>query len=143
MGGKSGKQHKKDKNSPNSQSDQENKRTMASYNGMPTSPVQGMQSQTGMNSYIMPPTFQYQPSLFGGGSHMPNMPGNMTQPSSPCQPTDQISMGLIMQKLENMDKKLGQLDSIQKTMSKITVQVSDIQKKVSEIEYGMTPKYAC
>ena len=54
MGGKGGKKRKKDKNSPNSQSDQENKRIMASYNGMPTSPMQGMQTQSGMNSYIMP-----------------------------------------------------------------------------------------
>ena len=43
-------------------------------------------------------------------------------------------MGLILQKLENMDKKLGQLDNIQTTMSKITVQLSDIEKKVNEVE---------
>ena len=33
-----------------------------------------------------------------------------------------------------MDKKLGQLDNIQKAMSKITVQESDIEKKVNELE---------
>ena len=47
MGQKSGRKRKKDKNSPSSQSDRENKRTMANWNGMPTSPTQGMtQTQT-------------------------------------------------------------------------------------------------
>ena len=65
MGGNSRNKRKKDKNSPSSQSDQENKRIMASFSGMPTSPMQ--QTQTGMNSYIMPPTFQFQPGMFGSG----------------------------------------------------------------------------
>ena len=132
MGGKGGKKRKKNKNSPNSQSDQENKRIMASYKCMPTSPMQGMQTQSGLNSYIMSPSFQYQPAMFGG-SQMPGMSGNMTQPTSPGT-ADQSTMGLILQKLESMDKKLGQLDNIQKAVSKITVQVSDIEKKVNVLE---------
>ena len=110
MGGKGGKKRKKDKNSPNSQSDQENKRIMASFNGMPTSPMQGMQTQSGMNSYIMPPSFQYQPAMLGG-SQMPGMSGTMTQPASPGT-ADQSTMGLILQKLESMDKKKNWVSSI-------------------------------
>lgn len=43
-------------------------------------------------------------------------------------------MGLILQKLENMDKKLGWLDSIQSSISNITVKVSGIEKKVHGLE---------
>lgn len=136
MGKNSTKKRKKDKNSPSSQSDQENKRIMASFSGTSTSPMHGMQqSQPNINPYIMPPTFQFNPGMFGSGSPMGSLNGTMTmtQPPSPGG-SDQGSMSLILQKLEHMDKKLGQLDTIQSSISSLTVKVSDIEKKVSELE---------
>ena len=46
---------------------------------------------------------------------------------------DQHTMGLILQRLDNMDKKLGQSE-IQTSMSKITVKVNDIEDKVGQLE---------
>lgn len=135
--GKSGHKRKKDKSSPSSQTvEQENKRLMASYSGYcATSPIQGMsQLQPGQfNSNIAPASFTYTPNMFSSGSPIVNMP----QPQSPgiqSGVSDQGIMGLILQRLDNMDKKLGQLDSIQSSISNITVKVSDIEVKVKNLE---------
>ena len=47
---------------------------------------------------------------------------------------DQGVMGLILQRLDNMDKKLGQLETIQNSISTLTVKVSDIEVKVKNLE---------
>ena len=140
MGKKSGSKRKKDTNSPNQSGDQENKRilmlNMNSYNG--SSPIQGM-SQPGQ--YMAPATFHYTPSMggmggmtnmLGAGSPMMNMP---SQPQSPgTQNSEQGVMNLILQRLDHMDKKLGQLDTIQSSIANITVKVSDIETKVHTLE---------
>ena len=140
MAGKSGKKRKKDKNSPGSQSVQENKRTM-SFNCVCTPPVQGMSQPqaSGFNSHIMPATFTYNSSMFGPGPPNVSMsqPVSMPQPQSPVMPnsmSDQNYIGLILQRLDNMDKKLGQLDSIQLSITNITVKVSDIEGQVKALE---------
>lgn len=139
MGKKSGNKRKKDKDSPTSQSvDQENKRLMANYNGFcATSPVQGLsqpQPQSGQfNSHIAPATFTYTPNMLNSGPPVMNMP----QPQSPNTMnggSDQGVMGLILQRLEIMDKKLGQLDAIHSTISTITVKVNDIEGKMKDLE---------
>ena len=43
-------------------------------------------------------------------------------------------MGLILQRLDNMDKKLGQLETIKNSISTLTVKVSDIEVKVKNLE---------
>ena len=141
MGQKSGRKRKKDKNSPSSQSDRENKRTMANWNGMPTSPTQGMtQTQTGYSPNLMPATFTYTPNMYTNGPNMANMNNmghmSMNQPSSPNMQNgpDQGVMGLILQRLDKMDKKLGQLETIQNSISTLTVKVSDIEVKVKNLE---------
>ena len=48
--------------------------------------------------------------------------------------SDQGVMSLILQRLDVMDKKLGQLDSIQSSINNVTVKVSDIEVKVKELE---------
>ena len=130
----SGNKRKKDKNSPNQSVEQENKRIlMASMNSFSgSSPIQGM-PQPG--HFIAPASFQYTPSMggmFGTGSPMMNMP---SQPQSPgTQSSEQGIMNLILQRLDNMDKKLGQLDTIQSSIANITVKVSDIESKVHTLE---------
>lgn len=145
MGGKSGKKRKKDKNSPSQQGDRENKRTMANYSSMPTSPTQGMtQTQSGYSPNIMPATFTYTPNMYNTGPSMANMNNmahmSMNQPSSSNMQNgpDQGVMGLILQRLDNMDKKLGQLEVIQNSISTITVKVSDIEVKVRNLEQKVT-----
>ena len=62
---------------------------------------------------------------------------NMPQPQSPNTMnggSDQGVMGLILQRLEIMDKKLGQLDAIHSTINTITVKVSDIEGKMKDLE---------
>ena len=137
MGKKSGNKRKKDTNSPNQSVDQENKRifmaNMNGYNG--SSPIQGM-SQPGQ--YMAPATFQYTPGMssmagmLGAGSPMMSMP---SQPQSPgTHNSEQGVMNLILQRLDHMDKKLGQLDTIQSSIASITVKVSDIESKVHTLE---------
>ena len=57
----------------------------------------------------------------------------MNQPSSPNMQNgpDQGVMGLILQRLDNMDKKL---ETIQNSISSLTVKVSDIEVKVKNLE---------
>ena len=140
MGKKSGSKRKKDTNLPNQSGDQENKRklmsNMNSYNG--SSPIQGM-SQPGQ--YMAPAAIHYTPSMggmggmtsmFGAGSPMMSMP---SQPQSPgTQNSEQGVMNLILQRLDHIDKKLGQLDTIQSSIANITVKVSDIETKVHTLE---------
>ena len=143
MGGaKAGKKRKKDKNSPSSQTvESENKRLMANYSGANfTSPIQTMsQPQAGQfNPHISPGTFSYSANMINNGQSMHPMP-SMSQPY-PKSPgalgmgSDQGVMSLILQRLDVMDKKLGQVDSIQSSINNVTVKVSDIEVKVKELE---------
>ena len=62
---------------------------------------------------------------------------NMPQPQSQNTMNGgsyQGVMGLILQRLEIMDKKLGQLDAIHSTINTITVKVSDIEGKMKDLE---------
>lgn len=133
--GKHGNKRKKDKCSPNQAVDQENKRQMAGYNNHGvTSP---MQTQTGQfNSHIVPATFTYTPNMFNNGQPMMAMPPSQPYPQSPGTKDsgDQGVMGLILQRLDNMDKKLGQLESIQSSLTNITVKVNDMEAKVKNLE---------
>ena len=47
---------------------------------------------------------------------------------------DQGVMNLILQRLDNMDQKLGQLNSIQSSINSITVKVNDIETKFKTLE---------
>ena len=137
MGRRSGNKRKKDTNSPNSGPvSQENKRIMVNYSGYcVTSPVQGLsQPQAGQsNSHIAPATFNYTPATYSNGTPIANMP----QPPSPGMQIggpDQGVMSMILQRLDDMDKKLGHLECIQSSISSITVKVSDIEVKVKNLE---------
>ena len=71
--------------------------------------------------------------MFGPGPSNVSMP----QPQSPVMPnsmSDQNYMGLILQWLDNMDKRLGQLDCIQLSITNIMVKVSDIESQVKALE---------
>lgn len=131
-----GRKRKKDKASPNSNSDiQENKRTMASLGSYTSSPPGLTQTQASQyNSHIMPPTFNYTPNMCNNGASVMNMPQNYVQSPGAQGGPDQGVMNLILQRLDNMDKKLGQLDSIQTSISKITVKVNDIEGKLGALE---------
>ena len=143
MAGKSGRKRKKDKNSPNSGADTRvNKRTMAdsfNYSLSPTGLTQTQASQ--LNSPSVPQTFQYVPNMYNQMQPAMMMPQNvvrspvaqgMAQGGNNCG--DQHTMGLILQRLDNMDKKLGQISEIQTSMSKITVKINDIEDKVGQLE---------
>ena len=67
----------------------------------------------------------------------------MSQPQSQPLPTspgtfsgsaDPGLMNLILQRLDNMDQKLGQLNSIQSSINSITVKVNDIETKCKTLE---------
>ena len=126
-----GKRHKS-KNSPNS-TDQ-NKRINMATNvfSSPTGPGQSPMSQS--QSYIMPPAFNYVPQMPGSSS------GYMGQPSSNIISGQQSPdyMGQIIQKLECMDKKLGQLDTIHSTVNTINTRMSSVEQKVTSLEAKVT-----
>lgn len=136
MGKNSTKKRKKDRNSPSQSVEQENKRVlMASFNSYSgSSPIQGT-SQPQSGQYIAPPTFNYTPGMagmFGAGAPMMAM---HSQPPSPgTQSIDNGVMNMILQRLDNMDKKLGQLNTIQSSIANITVKVDDIETKVNTLE---------
>ena len=143
MAGKSGRKRKKDKNSPNSGADTPvNKRTMADSFNYSLSPTGLTQTQAGQfNSPSVPQTFQYVPNMYNQMQPAMMMPQNVVrspvaqgvaQGGNNCG--DQHTMGLILQRLDNMDKKLGQISEIQTSMSKITVKVNDIEDKVGQLE---------
>ena len=143
MAEKSGKKRKKDKNLPNSGADtQVSKRTMANSFNYSLSPTGLTQTQASkFNSPSVPQTFQYVPNMYNQMQPAMMMPRNvvrspvaqgMAQGGNNCG--DQHTMGLILQRLDNMDKKLGQKSEIQTSMSKITVKVNDIEDKVGQLE---------
>ena len=114
---------------------------MANYSGANfTSQIQTMsQPPAGQfNPHISPGTFSYSANMINNGQPMHLMP-SMSQPY-PQSPgalgmgSDQGVMSLILQRLDVMDKKLGQLDSIQSSINNVTVKVSDIEVKVKELE---------
>lgn len=140
MAGKSGNKRKKDKNSPSQTNDSENKRQMANYGGCNyngTSPMQGL-TQPGQpgqfSSHIAPASFTYTPTLFGPGPSVNLTQPHPTSPGTPNSSSEQGVMGLILQRLDVMDKKLGQLESIQSSINSITVKVNDIEVKVKDLE---------
>lgn len=139
MAGKSGNKRKKDKNSPSQTVESENKRQMATYSGSfngsglnGTSPMQGIPQPGQFTPNIAPATFTYTPNMFGSGTpvHLSQTFPHPTSPGTSNGTSDQGVMNLILQRLDNMDKKLGQLDSIQTSINNITVKVSEIEVKV-------------
>lgn len=136
MRGKGGQKRKKDKSSPNSESQQENKRTMAAENRSPATPgmAHPMSQQTQFSQPMMPNAFpytQYTP-MYNSGSHVLSTPPSIPQPLGIC--TDDSVMNKILERLENMDTKLGQLGAIQSSINNITVKVNTIEQKVKTLE---------
>ena len=142
MAGKSGRKRKKDRNSPSSKTEtQENKRIMADFNRYNSSQTGLTQTQASQfNSQIMPSNFQYTPNMYGNGQPAMMVPQNIVQSpgaqgcSGYSGSGDQSVMSLVLQRLDNMDKKLGQLGEIQISLNKITVKVDDIEGKVNQLE---------
>ena len=78
--------------------------------------------------------------MYGNGQPAMMVPQNIVQSpgaqgcSGYSGSGDQSVMSLVLQRLDNMDKKLGQLGEIQISLNKITVKVDDIEGKVNQLE---------
>lgn len=93
--------------------------------------------QTIQSPYVIPPVYQYPHYL----SNMANSinPGSpvLTQ-NIPTGGTNIDPLQIIIQKLEHIDKKLGQLEKIQLAVNDITVRLNSMDTKTSEIEKSQT-----
>jgi hypothetical protein len=85
-----------------------------------------------MGQLVSPPTYPYIPQYV-----------NMNQGSPGLQPTQNLTQNnsqessvlqSVLTRLDNIDRKLGQLNTIQLTVDKITVRLDSMDQKITEIE---------
>jgi outer membrane murein-binding lipoprotein Lpp len=89
--------------------------------------------------YSMPPRYQY-PSIYGlMNSGSPVLSQNSQQSQQSVLSSDLLQP--IMQKLEQIDKKLCQLDRIQTIVSDLAARVNSMDLKISDIENSQ--KFTC
>ena len=133
------KKRKKSQNSPGNQSESNEQKRKNS--DMFNSSQQNSQQNNGPQPNAFFQTFS-QPSMgmpygqpFYSSSPPPPM-GPMGSPGSVQAPSQDV-LSKILQRLDNMDKKLGQLDSIQLSVNKITDQVNTMNTKINGLETKM------
>ncbi|MEW8544210.1 MAG: hypothetical protein AB2693_11810 [Candidatus Thiodiazotropha sp.] len=102
-----------------------------------TSPVgPGFSPVAQQGQVCMPPTYNYVPQYTNLTSVPVNQMTPMNQNAFQNQQNPDLMMQII-QRLDNMDRKLGQLDSIQSSVNMITTRMNSFDQKVNSLEAKM------
>lgn len=130
---------KKSKNSPEIHQNPQKRSTTMDQNGANTIQSENIgqlsQLQSGQ-SFMLPNPMYYNNN---NGQYMqmnsasPVFSPNNT-PSTPVNNTQMDMFTMIIQRLDSMDKRLSQLDSIQSSVKNITVRIDTIDQKVTNLE---------
>jgi uncharacterized protein YoxC len=106
--------------------------------GIATGMATGIQTTgQGIQSYMFPPTFQYPQQMYMN----PGSPVYSQQLQQNSCTTNIDILQSIQLSLENVNKKLGQLDLIQASVSDITAKLNVMDRKICEIEESQ--KFVC
>lgn len=141
MGGKGKNKRKKDPNSPESESEkQEQKRVTMAASQQQQPQAGGLYFPYGPSVAIGQPYYGASPPPPPNLSQITSMASAIPLPKSPDpgpagpMPISHDILSKILERLDGMDSKLGQLSSIQSSLSKVTVDVSNMNTKVMGME---------
>lgn len=125
---------KKDNISP-ATDNKEPKRKMATNTNFPNNSTQPNVSQVGQ-SFMLPPI----PPMYSSPTYYMNpQTSPILQQPPPPTPTMNVDMlQCIIQRLDSMDSKLGQLSSIQERVNKITDRLNNMEQKITDMEHSQS-----
>ena len=151
MGGKGQSKRKKDPNSPDSDIEKPGQKRVTMDNsqqqpqasgglyfpyGQPMHGMPFMQPYYGSPPPSTPQMSQSQYTTMASAIPLPKSPE--LGPGSPVGPVSQDILSQILERLNVMDTKLGQLNSIQSSLTKVTADVSTMSTKVFGMEKQLT-----